>query len=260
MSELPLEDVTQVFHIVAECRELGDDSLRWRGHLLTQAVALLGARVGLSGEVPIIRWNDFARPPQVQHGWDTEDESRRCLAMFERDQASNPLFVRAAEALGPVATFTRQAFVSDDEWYALPAIQNVMRPANIDGTIQSGRLCGDLPGWADGLVVFFAWGGRQPTEHDRQLLELLHNEIAPLVGGPLAARGEPAPSDLPPRKRQVLECLLLGATDKQIAKSLKISRPTVSEYVGEVLRHFDVKSRAELVAAFLARHRPPQAL
>lgn len=88
------------------------------------------------------------------------------------------------------------------------------------------------------------------------LLQLLHDEIAPLIGGALAALGEPAPSDLSSRNQQVLECLLMGATDKQIASSLKLTRPTVSEYVSDILRHFEVSSRTELMGAFLKRYRP----
>jgi DNA-binding CsgD family transcriptional regulator len=253
---LSVEDAREVFRVVAECRELGDDWKRWRQHLLMRAVELVGARVGLGGEVPVISWTESVGQPQAQYGWACDEEAEQCREYWER--GGGELGIRAAQRLGPIATFTRQQFLDDDEWYALPEMEEVFRPANIDGPILSRRLCGNLPGWGDGLVVLYGWSDRQPTERDRVVLELLHDEIAPLIGGPLAARGEPAPSDLPPRKRQVLECLLMGATDKQIAKALRLSRPTVSEYVSAILKHFEAPSRAELIAAFLQRHRPPQ--
>lgn len=214
---------------------------------------LVGARVGLCDEVPLAPWAENPGPPRVQHGWASDEEANRCLEYWA--SSGSELTLRASQALGPLATFTRAPFFGDDEWYALPEVQDVFRPSNIDGPILSRRLCGELPGWGDGLVILFPWGDRQPDERDRQLLSLLHDEIAPLIGGPLAARGDPAPSDLSPRKQQVLECILIGATDQQIAGALRLSRPTASEYVGEILRHFEVGSRAELLAAFLGRYR-----
>lgn len=222
--------------------------------MLERAVELLGARVGLCDEVPVVPWEENPGPPRVQFGWASEDQAKRCHEYWAK--SGSELTLRASQVLGPLATFTRQPFIDDDEWYSLPEVQEVFRPSNLDNPILSRRLCGGLPGWGDGLMVLFPWEGRQPTERDRQLLELLHDEIAPLVGGSLAACGEPAPSDLPTRKQQVLECMLMGATDQQIADALKLSRPTASEHVGAILRHFGVSRRAELLAAFLRRYRP----
>lgn len=255
-TSLPLEDVRRVFRIVAECRERGDDWRSWRECLLTRAVELLGARVGLSDEVPVVPWEEYPGPPRVQYGWDSEEEAQRCHEYWA--ESGSELTLRASLALGPLATFTREPFIDDDEWYSLPEVQEVLQTSNVDAPILSRRLCGELPGWGDGLVIFYPWGGRQPDERDRQVLSLLHDEIAALIGGPLAARGEPAPSDLSPRKQQVLECMLMGATDQHIADALGLSRPTASEHAGAILRHFEVKTRAELLASFLQRHRPPR--
>jgi DNA-binding CsgD family transcriptional regulator len=252
---LPLDDVRQVFHIVTECRALGDDSFRWRQHMLVRATELIGARVGLSGEAPSVPFAEYCGVVQVQFGWANEAEAQRCHEFWSTKLPSSSFVQRATADIGPVATFTRQPYLGDDEWYALPEVQEVLRPSNVDGMIISRRLCGNLPGWGDGLMLLFAWE-QQPSERDRQLVQLLHDEVAPLVGGPLATRAEAAPSDLPHRKQQILEWLLLGATDKQIAASLHIARPTASEYVSDVLRHFNVKSRTELLAAFLKRYRP----
>ncbi len=56
-----------------------------------------------------------------------------------------------------------------------------------------------------------------------------------------------------PRQRQVLEFLLVGDGEKQIAAKLGISKNTVHNYVTALYRHFDVSSRSELMAIFIAR-------
>ena len=77
--------------------------------------------------------------------------------------------------------------------------------------------------------------------------------LAPLVGGPLAWFAEPQPSQLPPRVRQVLRCLLEGDGDKQAAARLGISPHTVNVHTKAIFRHFGVQSRAELLARWVRR-------
>ncbi len=59
-----------------------------------------------------------------------------------------------------------------------------------------------------------------------------------------------ARTGLPKRQREVLELLLKGASLKEIASELRISRHTVNDYSKSLYRHFDVSGRAELAAIF----------
>ena len=74
-----------------------------------------------------------------------------------------------------------------------------------------------------------------------------------MVGGALAEYQEPAPSQLPPRVRQVLRCLLEGDGDKQIAARLQLSPHTVNQYIKTIYAHFQVNSRPELLARWVRR-------
>ena len=56
---------------------------------------------------------------------------------------------------------------------------------------------------------------------------------------------------LSPRLRETLDCLLDGATEKQIAKKLELSPHTVHGYVKLIYRHFKVKSRAQLLSQWV---------
>ncbi len=78
----------------------------------------------------------------------------------------------------------------------------------------------------------------------------------PAVAGPTAPTTPelpPAASKLPPRMGQTLDYLLTGDSEKQVAQRLNLSPHTVHVYVKKLYRHFDVSSRAELLALHLRR-------
>ncbi len=56
-----------------------------------------------------------------------------------------------------------------------------------------------------------------------------------------------SPRGLSPRLCQVQHQLLLGASNKQIARDLNLSAHTVKEYVSSILAFHDVSSRLELI-------------
>jgi DNA-binding NarL/FixJ family response regulator len=58
-------------------------------------------------------------------------------------------------------------------------------------------------------------------------------------------------AELSPRQRQTLHRLLAGDSEKQAASYLHLKPSTVHDYVKALHRHFDVNSRAELLAKFI---------
>ena len=58
---------------------------------------------------------------------------------------------------------------------------------------------------------------------------------------------------LSPRQRDVLELLLNGDSEKQIAVKLKLSQNTVHHHVKAIHRHFRVSSRSELLARWVGK-------
>jgi DNA-binding NarL/FixJ family response regulator len=58
---------------------------------------------------------------------------------------------------------------------------------------------------------------------------------------------------LPPRQAGVIRNLFLGHSDKQIARELKISVPTVRTHLSRLFSRFDVQDRVELVL-FVVRY------
>ena len=70
---------------------------------------------------------------------------------------------------------------------------------------------------------------------------------------PLLAPRAARVAGLPARHSAVLDALLTGRSEKQIAAALALSPRTVHKYIEQVFRALDVHSRAELMALFLRR-------
>ena len=58
--------------------------------------------------------------------------------------------------------------------------------------------------------------------------------------------------DLSPRQADIIKCLLLGNSDKQIAKELRISVPTVRTHMGRLFQKSGVDDRVELILHIFA--------
>ena len=58
---------------------------------------------------------------------------------------------------------------------------------------------------------------------------------------------------LSPRQAQVVKCLFMGHSDKQIASDLQMAVPTVRTHLSRLFSRFDVQDRTELVL-YVFRH------
>ncbi|MFO0734684.1 MAG: helix-turn-helix transcriptional regulator [Labilithrix sp.] len=85
------------------------------------------------------------------------------------------------------------------------------------------------------------------SEMETHLLATIHESCAFVY----EAR-EPMTPKLRPRQREALECLMTGASDKEIAVALGLSTYTASQYVREILRLHGVSSRQQLMAKLYA--------
>jgi DNA-binding CsgD family transcriptional regulator len=98
------------------------------------------------------------------------------------------------------------------------------------------------------LIVNRALGDKPFGDREYRLMRLLNVELAQLLGMRLARLGEPTVTDLPPRQREVLVCLMNGDTERQAARKLGISPHTVHDHVKLLHGRFGVASRGELLA------------
>ncbi|OUJ76289.1 response regulator transcription factor [Hymenobacter crusticola] len=101
-----------------------------------------------------------------------------------------------------------------------------------------------------------------PAEIKAALLDVAHGgaPMSRAVARKVLGYFKPSPTapttDLTPRERQVLEGLVDGLSEKQVAARLDLAPQTVHSYIKQLYRKLHVRSRAELVRHTL-RDDPP---
>jgi DNA-binding CsgD family transcriptional regulator len=113
----------------------------------------------------------------------------------------------------------------------------------------------------DNSKLVFSSGSQRHsfTEREVQLLDTFDHNPTPLYLNPNppapvlepATRNADRVASLAPRLRPVLQHLLTGDAEKQVAQKLGLSPHTVHAYTKALYRAFDVNSRGELLALFV---------
>jgi DNA-binding CsgD family transcriptional regulator len=110
-----------------------------------------------------------------------------------------------------------------------------------------------VPRRPESICIDRPHGANPFSTREISLLKLLHDEIAPLVGVRLTTEEHLSRDGLSKRLRETLSLLLEGYSEKQVASELKLASRTVHDYVAMLYQHFQVSSRAELLAYFIRR-------
>lgn len=255
-----LADVRDVSRLLGECHELGDDAVVWQTHFSAGLAKLVGADVVMVGEV-----NGCLRGPLTMPGgtaWGFENgfdvAGYRILGEWlAKDPRQSRLYTklrgRLRAATRPSVTVPRQELFAEQEWRRSPDYQLVLRTMGADAVVHSHCPIDETRDAFSGVVCCRAAGRRTFNQREVALIHLINEEVARLVGGALARWCEPQASQLPPREREALRCLLEGSTDRQIADRLHLSPHTVNQYTKEIFRHFGVHSRTALLARWVRR-------
>jgi DNA-binding CsgD family transcriptional regulator len=108
---------------------------------------------------------------------------------------------------------------------------------------------------SDGRVVACLSVGRRASRagfshRERSMVCVLHAEAAWVYHADVMLVS-PAVRGLSRRELETLQHLLIGKSEKQIADDMGVSHNTVHHYVKALHRHFDVSTRAELLARWV---------
>ena len=255
---LKLRDVQALYRLVGECRDLGSDPLAWQRHLHEGVARLIGAQVAAGGEMHLT-----PQGPKVASctdlGWEGERERQRFYEFQAKGhEASSDAFGRFVRLLAdrPLVTRSRPQVMEDREWYRSEHFNEYSKVSRIDACLVSLCMLPHLAPGAVSIMTFYrALGEREFQRRERRLVRMLHRELHPLIGRQLASADEPSASRLAPRLRQVLDRLLAGDGEKEVAIRLGLTPQTVHQYVTAIYRHFQVHSRGELLARWI-RVRP----
>jgi len=262
-ADLTLDDVSAVIRLVREVCDRWDDPAAWREHLLHGACRLLNGNVGMMLADPGGREGCFGRvavtsvvgvPPPMRR-FVQQAVSR----MDERpiDEVAANLMPGTSELYGRIVrqgwVTASLAEVADDAAYrAAPHYLDFRRPLDCDDNVLSIRLV-DVPRRAEAISVDRPHGAPRFGPREVALLKLLHDEVAPLIGVRLATEEHLCRDGLSKRLNETLSLLLEGRSEKEAARALGLGVRTVHEYVTALYKHFNVSSRAELLAYFIRR-------
>jgi DNA-binding NarL/FixJ family response regulator len=259
-ARLRATDIRAISRLVGECRELGDDSIAWRRHLLTEVARLVGSAMAVEYEGVNEPSGPFEPIGVIDWGWENGDFNRAAWVRMNEEFARrgtdfNPMipayFAAIKSGRGPC--LTRSDVLPDSQWYRSCYYQDYHVTSGADVMMYCFLPMPASDGQLSDLVLVRPLRERDFTAQHRTLVQKLHEKITALIGGPLARFSDASPSSLPPRVRLVLRCLLEGDSDQHIAARMKISRYTVNEYVDRIFRHFGVQSRPELLARWIRR-------
>lgn len=267
-------DIEALLALVGELHELRSQPIaRRREHALQRLCQLLSARVG---GYTVHRWESLRTP----RGWTEEitfhgfrPDEDRFMASFLNDPArclDNPvakwIMARLRRRPDRPVLADRDRLMKRSKWYGHPYVQDILRVADIDAFVGVAALEAEpasSPTRANGsattfryLVLRREWRARPFDGRARALLALAHSATGSLLADSSPPRADAASHgcacSLPPRQRQILEALLSGASEKEIARELGRSRHTVHRHVTSLYRRHGVSSRAELMALFLS--------
>jgi len=247
-----LRDVRRIYRLLGECTEIGSDSVAWRGHLLEETCNVLGARIGLYMHIHHPLQDTEQLNAEMAYGF-LDAEHLSLWENYQREQAQrdDPFHVGYFRDHHPaLRTKLLDEVVKIRDWRRSRHYNEYIRACSLGDRITTSLRIGpkrDAP--LQTLVLHRDAGDGEFTPSAKYLVRLLHHELAGLLGKQLVLpTNRRDRGSLPPRMAQVVDHLLKGKSEKQIASSLGISPHTVNRHVQRIYRHFGVNSRAKLIA------------
>jgi DNA-binding CsgD family transcriptional regulator len=249
-------DLRSVYNLIGECRDLGDDPAAWGSHLAAGVGRLAGASYAAALATALRTGGRLV--PVGFSDWGEIDWKalRQAQTDYGTDLRFSPLIdgylARRESADG--AALCRTDLVGWRDWLRSPYYRDIHEPLRLGHTLVSFLSLPDSPRECSSFTMARTAADRRDfSAREKAIVREVNAAVAPLMGGPLARFTEPSPSELPPRARAVLRCLLEGDGDKQIATRLGVSAYTVNVHTKVIFRYFGVRSRAELLARWIRR-------
>jgi len=257
------DDVSRVIRLVREVCDRWDDPTAWRRLLLQGACSLLDGNVGMMVADRSPSSTAFGRPFVISvvgvPGALLASVSQ-AVSRFENrgyEECAADVMPGIAALYSKLngqgwVTAARDQFTTPNEFHSAQSYVSFRRQLGCDDYVVSLRIV-DVPRRPEAIIVDRPHRAPQFGPREVELLKVLHDEIAPLVGVRLATEDHLCRDGLSKRLNETLTLLLDGRSEKEVAFCLKLSQRTVHDYVTMLYEHFRVCSRAELLAYFIRR-------
>jgi DNA-binding CsgD family transcriptional regulator len=266
--EVSLDEVSAVIRLVREVCDLWDDPRAWREHLLKEACRLLNGNAGMImadyghtkgwfGKLTVLSVVGLPESFRSQIQSFVSQADQRHYDDVSETHSPNISGISTVIAKQGWFTMASNQFQNREAYHASPIYLNLRKPMDCDDYVLSIRHV-DVPSRPEALQIDRPHDSPPFGAREVMLLKLLHDEIAPLVGIRLTTEEHISRDGLSKRLRETLTLLLAGYSEKQAANELKLGVRTVHDYVTMLYQHFQVSSRAELLAYFIRRMPMPR--
>lgn len=244
------QDVRAIVRLLGQTVIAPGDLRAKRRYLISELAKLVGADVWVwvHGNVPTS--SDHHPATVLDGGWASEEQRIAGFMSMESPEGMD------LQRFFPVLqfkqlTFCRASVLTKEQWHATPFFKRHRDPIGLDDFMFSFYPL-NTHGACSG-VGMHRFSNRPPfTTRDAKVAHLVLSEIDWLHRDGVNIEAVSSVTHLSRRQRQVLLLLLSGDSVKQIAMKLEISDHTVRDYVKVLHEHFNVSSRGELLAKFLA--------
>jgi hypothetical protein len=242
-------DAAKLLELMGQLAEIKGDLAVRGAHLINELCKMLNAQVGIAG---ILQKNpesgSLAMIAGVEAGF-LDNTSTRLLRRYIAETYSKDPMIDAMrpDARAPYTVY-RAASIPDKDWYRAEFVNEVKFKMKIDDAIYC-----DYPLLEKNIRVGFGLnrlrGDKPFGEREKQIIDLLNTHLGWFYRQLVAEI--PSERSLPPSLRRVLTELLTGASEKQIARKLRLSAYTIHDHIKKLYKHYAVSSRPELMARFI---------
>src|SRR5688572_27097195 len=255
-------ELTAMLRLAGEAGELPHNSDQRRRHILQGLCRLIGAQSGL---LFVLGRDPFGRLMDHDYFLTTgmspvQDLALRDYVLTDHPRPANPIVPLILKAGNDFLTRHRRHVIDDEGlWYRSDFFEQIQSPLEFDDMLYPRVALPDGRTLAVGFLRPLR--DRLFTDRDCKLIDVFHRTAGRLYGTfeQSNSSGDPRIDTLPRRLRPVLQHLLRGDGEKQVAQKLGLSRHTVHEYVKVLYRTLNVSSRAELLAQFIDKREAPAA-
>jgi hypothetical protein len=223
-AQLSIDEVSAVFRLVGECREMWSDAHAWQEHLVRGACRLTGTATGQFNEQRLAADLSSTQILDETFAGDCRDERSAVAPHADvRGHTNRAAFFSRCMHLASRALSDGHAHrpalpaPSDREWYRSLVYNEYRRPPQMDDAILSFGL-NPLRGSIVMLTVNHDVSDSAPTLRSAAALSAAHARDRPLVGTALATTAQRGTHDLSPRLRQTLDRLLAGDSKRRLRR------------------------------------------
>jgi len=252
---LRLKDVRSIYRLLGECGELGREPATWRMHMLEGLRVLTGAQLALYMHI-----HDLSGPLErlsepLSAGF-LDDSQQKLWVHYQENKAhrEDPFhrhYYRGFD--GALRTRSLDSVLDQKQWLASMHYNEYVRPCGLNDRIASSlRLPGSNA--IQAIVLHRAAADGKYSRRSVRLMRVFHHELSMALGTRLQMEA-PVVEPLPARLRDVLEGLVRGEAEKQIARRLGLSPNTVNRHVQRLYRRLEVRSRGELMFLLAQKER-----